>query len=275
MALGLSERRALILARLGLLAGFALLLVFNLLLIIYTVILIFTRGDPEPLSNVLVPIQSLVFTLDLVAIGLLAVGFYFFGAHHDTIRSQAQNMAIILTVWTIVTLVWRLSLFWTPTEEVNPIIKHYSGGEYDIFVPHFWFLYVNYLGFFISSVLIFIVMVLLVRLIPNYRVYENFQNVNLNLFRTYGMMYMVGAILMGLGWLSFSPGLTGTTLGSILLMIYLVAWIVFFLMLPILGLWVFFPAFTIHRSAVETLKFILLRKSERERYEERVELDVV
>jgi hypothetical protein len=76
---------------------------------------------------------------------------------------------------------------------------------------------------------------------------------------------MVGAMLMGLGWLAFSPSMTGTTIGDLFLVIYVFAWLTLFLVLPILGLWVFYPAFTIHRSAVETLKFILRRKSERDR----------
>ncbi len=255
----------------GLLGGFGLLLVFNVLLILYTVLLIFSRGDPQPHEGIFYPLQTMVLTLDLAAAGLLAIGFWTFGTHHDTIRNQAQNMAIGFAVWTVITLSWRLPLLWTPTTEINPVSRRFLEGEFGMFMPHFEFLRVNYMGFLISGVLMFILMLFMVRLIRNYRVYENFQNVNLNLFQIYGLMYMVGTVLMGLGWLAFSPGMTGTTLGDLFLVIYVFAWLTMFLVLPILGLWVFFPAFTIHRSAVETLRFILRRKSERERVTERME----
>jgi hypothetical protein len=120
----------------------------------------------------------------------------------------------------------------------------------------------------------FVLMTMMVRLIRNYRVYENFQDMNLNLFQSYGVLTMVGAVLMGIGWLAFNPGMAGTVGGSVVLVIYLVAWLTMFLVLPILGLWVFFPAFTVHRSAVETLKFILRRRSERERAEVSTEIEV-
>jgi hypothetical protein len=216
----------------------------------------------------------MVFTLDVFACGFLAVGFWAFAMHHDTIRNQAQNMAIGLTVWTVLAATWKVRLLLTPLEEVNPLSKRLTEGEYDIFMPHFEFLRVNYVGFLISGMLMFVLMSMLVRLIRNYRVYENFQSVNLNLFQMYGILNLVGAILMGIGWLAFSPGMTGSVGGQLLLVFYLVAWLVLFLVLPILGLWVFFPAFTIHRSAVETLKFILRRKSERERVEASSEVEV-
>ncbi len=268
------ENRALVVGRLGLLSGFALLLVFSVLTIAYTAMLIFTRGDTEPLRNVFLPIQWSVYSLDVVAGALLAVGFWAFGAHHDTIRNQAQNMAVAFSVWTVVTALWRVRLAFTSIEEVNPVSKRMTDGAYGIFMPHFEFLRSNYPGFLISSILMFVLMAMMVRLIRNYRVYENFQGVNLNLFQIYGLLQMVGAVLLGLGWLAFSPGMTGTTGGQLLLVLYLVAWLTLFLILPILGLWVFFPAFNIHRSAVETLKFILRRKSERERLEATTDADV-
>ncbi len=254
-----------LLARIGLLAGFALLIAFNALLIAYTVLLIFTRGDPESYKTSFYPIQWTILVIDIIAGGLLAIGFWAFGKYHDTIRNQAQNMAIGFGIWTFLTLSWRLTLVWTPAEEVNPISKRFLAGEFGMFMPHFEFLRVNYSGFLISSVFMFILMMLMVRLIKNYRVYENFQTVNLNLFQVYGLVYMVGSMLMGLGWLAFGPTMTGTTLGDLFLVIYVFAWLTLFLVLPILGLWVFYPAFTIHRSAVETLKFILRRKSERDK----------
>jgi hypothetical protein len=265
MVLTQDENRALFTARFGLLLGFALLIAFNALLIVYTVMLIFTRGDPEPYKTFFYPVQGTILILDIIAGGLLAVGFWAFGKYHDTIRNQAQNMAIGFAIWTVLTFSWRLTLLWTPAEEINPISKRFISGDFGMFMPHFEFLRVNYSGFLISGVLMFILMMLMVRLIKNYRVYENFQTVNLNLFQVYGLVYMVGAILMGLGWLAFGPSMTGTTLGDLFLVIYVFAWLTLFLVLPILGLWVFYPAFAIHRSAVETLKFILKRKSERER----------
>jgi hypothetical protein len=261
-------------ARLGLLIGFGLLLLFSFVVIAYTVLLIFSGGDPEPYSSLFTPVQWLVLTLDVVAGACLAIGFWAFGVHHDTIRSQAQNMAIGFAIWTGVTLTWKLRLLFTPMEEINPISKRLTEGEYDIFMPHFEFFRVNYVGFLISSILMFVLMTMMVRLIRNYRVYENFQSVNLNLFQMYGLLTMVGAVLMGIGWLAFSAGMTGSVGGSLLLVMYLVSWLTLFLVLPILGLWVFFPAFTIHRSAVETLKFILRRKSERERVEASTEPEV-
>ncbi|UCC93152.1 MAG: hypothetical protein JSW25_00290 [Thermoplasmata archaeon] len=274
MALSRSETRALSVARVGLLSGFGIILVFCFVVIAYTVLLIFSGGDPQPYATVFIPIQWLVLSLEVVAGVCLTIGFWAFAIHHDTIRNQAQNMAIAFGVWTVVTLTWRLRLVLTPMEEINPISKRLTDGEYDIFMPHFEFFRVNYPGFLISSILMFVLMTMMVRLIRNYRVYENFQGVNLNLFQMYGLLTMVGAVLMGIGWLAFSPGTTGTVGGSLLLVIYLVAWLILFLVLPILGLWVFFPAFTIHRSAVETLKFILRRKSERERVETSTEPEV-
>ncbi len=250
------------------------MLVFCLLVIAYTVMLILFGGEPESFNNVFVPIQGLVLSLDVLAGGLLAIGFWFFGMYHDTIRNQAQNMAMGFAVWTVVTLTWKLRLVWTPLEEVNPISKRLTDGEFGIFAPHFEFLRVNYAGFLISSILMFILMTMLVRLIRNYRVYENFQMVNLNLFQFYGLLTMVGAVLMGIGWLAFGPGMSGSVGGAILLVFYLVAWVLLFLVLPTLGLWVFFPAFRMHQSAVETLKFILRRKSERERVEASTEIEV-
>ena len=264
MVLSPSDLRALFVARLGLLSGFALLLVVSILWVIYIIMLIFSKGDPEPLNAVWGPIQSLVLSLDLLAVGLLAIGFWFFGSRHDTIRFQAQNMAMGFTTWTLVTLMWRARLLWTPSEELNPISKRFSGGEFDIFMPHFEAIRANYVGFFISSLLMFVLMLMLVRLIRNYRVWENFQSVNLNLFRVYGLFHLVGAVLMGIGWYAFSPGTTSSVLGGTLLVVFVVGWITLFLFLPILGIWIFYPAFSIHRSAVETLKFILRRKAERE-----------
>ncbi len=274
MALTESEQRALMVARIGLLSGFGLMFVFCLLVILYTVLLILFGGNTGTIKGFFEPVQYMVLTLDVVAMGLLAVGFWFFGMHHDTIRNQAQNMALGFAVWTAITVTWKLRLLWTPLEEINPISKRLRGGDYDIFMPHFEFLRTNYVGFLISSILMFILMTMMVRLIRNYRVYENFQTMNLNLFQMYGVLTMVGAILMGLGWLAFSPGMSGTVGGSIMLVFYLCAWLLMFLGLPILGLWVFFPAFRVHQSAVETLKFILRRKSEREKMETSTEPDV-
>lgn len=262
------------LARIGLLSGFSLILLFCFITILYTVLLIFSRGDPEHYKNVFLPVQWMVLSLDVLAGACLAIGFWAFGMHHDTIRNQAQNMAMAFAVWTGITLTWKLRLIWTPLEEINPISKRMTEGDYDIFMPHFEFFRTNYVGFLISSILMFALMAMMVRLIRNYRVYENFQSVNLNLFQMYGMLTMVGAVLMGIGWVAFSPSMTGTVGGLLLLVVYVVAWLTLFLVLPILGLWVFFPAFTIHRSAVETLKFILRRKSERERAEVTTEIEV-
>jgi len=262
------------LSRVGLLTGFGLLLLFCFLVILYTVLLIVSGGDPEPFKSAFIPVQWLVFTLDVVAGAFLALGFWAFGMHHDTIRNQAQNMAIGFAVWTGLTLTWKLRLFMTPMEGINPISKRFTDGEYNIFMPHFEFLRANYVGFLISSILFYVLMTMMVRLIRNYRVYENFQSVNLNLFQMYGMLTMVSAVLMGIGWLAFTPSMSGTVGGLVLLVFYLVAWLTLFLVLPILGLWVFFPAFTIHRSAVETLKFILRRRSERERVETSTEPEV-
>jgi hypothetical protein len=274
MALSQSEQRALLLARLGFLSGFAIMMVFCILVIVYTVMLILFGGDPKGFMNVFVPVQWLVLTLDVLAGGLLTVGFWFFGMHHDTIRNQSQNMAVAFGVWTVVSLTWKLRLLWTPLEEVNPISRRMTDGDFGIFAPHFEFFRVNYVGFLISSILMFVLMAMLVRLIRNYRVYENFQMVNLNLFQFYGMLTMVGAVLMGIGWVAFGPSMSGSVGGSLLLVFYLVAWVLLFLVLPILGLWVFFPAFRIHQSAVETLKFILRRKSEREHVEASTEVEV-
>jgi hypothetical protein len=268
------EKRDLFLARLGLLSGFSLLLVLSALWLAYTILLIFTQGDPERIENVFNPIQSLILSLDIVAGAFLAMGFWLFGTHHDTIRNQAQNMAMAFAIWTVVTFIWRLSILWMPAEEINPISKRWEAGEFNMFMPHFEYMRINYLGFFVSSFLMFVLMIMLVRVIQNYRVYENFQGVNLNLFRAYGLFHLVGASLMGLGWLAFTPDSSATTLGTLLLILFIVAWLTLFLLLPILGLWVFFPAFNIHRSAVETLKFILRRKAEREMMEFTHEGDV-
>jgi hypothetical protein len=274
MALNQSEQRALLLARVGLLAGFSLMFLFCVMVIVYTVLLIFTGGDPKAYSDLFVPTQWLVLTLEVGAGAMLALGFWAFGMHHDTIRNQAQNMSIGFAIWAGINLVWRLRLVWTPQEEVNPISVRLTDGDYGIFVPHFEFFRSNYMGFFISSILVFVLMTLLVRLIRNYRVYENFQTVNLKWFNLYGILTMVGAVLMGVGWLAFSPQMSGTVGGSVLLVIYLVAWVLLFLVLPFVGMWVFVPAFRIHQSAVETLKFILRRKSEREKAESTPEAGV-
>ena len=260
------RRRPLFLARLGLLTGFALVLVVNLLWIVYASILVSTRGDPEEYSNLFDPVQAMVLTIDLVAGGFLAIGFWWFGKHHDTIGNQAQNMGIAFAIWTLVTLTWRLRILWTPPEDINPVSTKFEGGDYGLFIPHFELFRVNYLGYLISSILMFIIMLMLVRLIRNYRVYESYQgSIRLNLFRAYGVIYLIAASMMGLGWLAFAPGSAGTTMGVILQTVYVTAWLIMFIGLPILGLWVFYPAFTIHRSAVETLGFILRRKAERER----------
>jgi hypothetical protein len=237
------------------------MLVLSILWLVYTIMLIFTRGDPEPVRNMFEPIQTTVFSVDVLAASMLAIGFWFFGIHHDTIRNQAQNMSMAFGIWAAMTGLWRARLIWTPGEEVNPVSMRLSAGEFDMFMPHFEFLRLNYLGFLLSGMLMFVLMIMLVRLMQNYRVYENFQNINLNLFRAYGFFYLLGAALMGLGWFAFSPDSSATILGTIFLVIFVVAWLTLFLILPILGLWV---SFAIHRSAVETLKFILRRKAERE-----------
>jgi hypothetical protein len=270
------RRRPLFLARLGLLTGFALMLVVNLLWIVYVGILVSTRGDPGGYSNIFDPVQTMVLTIDIVAGGFLVLGFWWFGKHHDTIGNQAQNMGIAFAIWTIVTLAWRLRLLWTPADEVNPISTRLESGEYGLFIPHFEFFRLHYLGFLLSGIIMFIIMLMMVRLIRNYRVYESYQgSIRLNLFRAYGLIYLIGVVMMGLGWLAFNPASAGTTVGVILQAIYIIAWLIMFMGLPILGLWVFFPAFNIHRSAIETLGFILRRKAERERgamgeYEETV-----
>jgi hypothetical protein len=272
--LSAAEHRGLLIARIGLLSGFSLMLLLSALWLVYIILLIFTRGDPEPIKNIFNPIQILALSVDLVAGGCLAVGFWWFGTHHDTIRNQAQNMAMAVGIWTLVTAIWRVRLLWTPSEEINPVSKRWTSGEFDMFMPHFEFIRDNYAGFLISAILMFFLMTMLVRLIKNYRVYENFQSVNLNLFRVYGLFYLIGAILMGLGWLAFTPDSSATTLGTIFLVLFIVGWLTLFLILPILGLWVFYPSFNIHRSAVETLKFILRRKAEREMLEQTHDGDV-
>jgi hypothetical protein len=258
--------RPLFLARLGLLTGFALFFVVNFLWIAYVSILVITRGDPEEYSNTYGPMQAMVLVIDLAAGAFLAIGFWWFGKHHDTIGNQAQNMGLAFAIWTLVTLTWRIRILWTPSEDINPVSTKFEGGEYGLFIPHFEFFRVNYLGFLLSSVIMLIIMLMLVRLIRNYRVYESFQStIRLNLFRAYGLISLIAASMMGLGWLAFTPGSAGTTMGVILQTVYVTAWLIMFVGLPILGLWVFFPAFKIHRSAVETLRFILRRKAERER----------
>ena len=78
----------------GLLTGFALLLVVNLLWLTYVVLLVFTRGDTEPYKNVFAPVQTMALTVDVIAAGFLAMGFWWFGKQHDTIGNQLQNMGI-------------------------------------------------------------------------------------------------------------------------------------------------------------------------------------
>lgn len=258
------EKRPLMLARIGLLLGLMLFLLINVLWLIYFSVLIFTRGDPESVWNLYWPLQVMILTIDVVAGALLTLGFWQFGLRHDTIRTQATNVALGFGVWTLVTFTWRLKLLWTPAVEVNPISRHFKGGEFGLFVPHFDFLRDNYLGFFLSSMLLFILMFMLVTLIKNYRVYESFRSVNLNLFRVYGLFHLVGTILMGLGWFAFSPESSATVVGSVLFVVFIMAMCIMYIALPLLGVWVFQTAFVIHRSALETLGFIIRRKAERE-----------
>jgi hypothetical protein len=261
------ERRDLFFARLGLLSGFSLMLVLSTLWLAYTILLIFTRGDPQPVENIFHPVQSLVLSLDIVAGALLAFGFWWFGAHHDTIKNQAQNMALAFAIWTIVTLVWRLSLVFMPSEEINPISKRWQQGEFDMFMPHFEYMRVHATGFLLSSLIMLFLMLMLVSLIRNYRVYENFQDISMNRFRAFGLFNLLGAALMSLGWLAFNPASSATLMGAILLVFFVVSWVILYVITPILGLWAFYPAFNIHRSAIETLQFILRRKAEREMME--------
>jgi hypothetical protein len=100
--------------------------------------------------------------------------------------------------------------------------------------------------------------------IRNYRVFENFQDTNLGLLRVYGILYLVGSVSMGIGWFTFSPGITGTGLGDLLLGVFVLSWVVLYIFLPLLGIRVFTTAFNIHRGALETAGFILRRKMERE-----------
>jgi hypothetical protein len=265
MAIRFIEQRPLLLARFGLLTGFLLFLLCNLLALVYIATIILMRGNTAPVWDFYTTTQSLVLSLDVVAGGLLAVGFWNFGRRHDYLGPALGNLAIGFGLFALVTLTWRLRLMVTPFEEVNPVSRLATGGgAYSKFVPQFEFFHVNFVGFMVSALLMFILMNLLAGVIRNYRVFENFQDTNLGLLRVYGILYLVGSVSMGIGWFTFSPGITGTGLGDLLLGVFVLSWVVLYIFLPLLGIRVFTTAFNIHRGALETAGFILRRKMERE-----------
>jgi hypothetical protein len=257
------ERNPLLFARLGIMAGFAILVIVNVLWLLYITILIFSRGNTGQIWDLYSTLQWMVLTLDVLAGALLALGFWQFGTHHEAIQTQAIGVGIGFGIWALVTFLWRIKLLWTHVNEINPVSRRMSGGEFDLFIPQFEFFRENYTGFFVSSFLLFVLMYMLVSLIKNYMVYESYKDVNLNLFKAYGLLSLVGAIIMGLGWMSFNPGTSGTTTGDILFGMFVLGMSLMFVLLPLLGIWVFQTAFVIHRSALETLKFILRRRAER------------
>jgi len=265
MAIRFIEQRPLLLARFGLLTGFILFLLCNLLALVYIATIILMGGAPAPVWDFYTTTQSLVLSLDVVAAGLLAVGFWNFSRRHDYLGPALGNLAIGFGLFTLVTLTWRLGLLGTPFEEVNPVSRLATGGgAYSKFVPQFGFFHVNFVGFMISALLMFILMNMLVGVIRSYRVFENFQDTNLSLLRVYGILYLGGSVAMGIGWFTFSPGVTGTTLGDLLLGVFVLSWVLLYIFLPLLGVRVFATVFNIHRGALETAGFILRRKMERE-----------
>ena len=265
MAIRFIEQRPLLLARFGLLTGFILFLLCNLLALVYIATIILMQGAPAPVWDFYTTTQSLVLSLDVVAAGLLAVGFWTFGRRHDYLGPALGNLAIGFGLFTLVTLTWRLGLLGTPFEEVNPVSRLATGGgAYSKFVPQFGFFHVNFVGFMISALLMFILMNMLVGVIRSYRVFENFQDTNLSLLRVYGILYLGGSVAMGIGWFTFSPGVTGTTLGDLLLGVFVLSWVLLYIFQPLLGVRVFATVFNIHRGALDTAGFILRRKMERE-----------
>ena len=265
MAIRYLEQRPLLLARFGLLTGFMLLLLSNLLALIYIATIILMRGNTAPVWDFYTSTQSLMLALDVVAGALLAVGFWNFSRHHDYLGPALGNLAIGFGLFTLVTLTWRLRLLGTPFEEINPVSRLASGGgDYSKFVPQFGFFHANFVGFMVSAFLMFLLMNMLVGAIRSYRVFENFQDTNLGLMRVYGILYLGGAVAMGIGWFTFSPGVTGTGLGDALLALFVLSWVILYIFLPLLGARVFTTAFNIHRGALETAGFILRRKQERE-----------
>ncbi len=257
--------RPLLLARAGLLAGFAILFVHCVLALTYISLMVYVRGNVVRVWDLFNTLQSLVLGLDVVAFALLAVGFFEFSRRHDYLGPSLQNLAIGFGLLAAVTLIWRLSAFGMPFEELNAVNRLAIGdGEFGRFVPQFNLLRQNFVGFLLTSFLLFMLLNMLVGSMRNYRAIENFPDMNLNLFRLYGLLYLVGALLMGLGWMAFSPDVTANWQGDALLGVYVVSWVILFIIVPIVGTTVFWYSFIVHRAAVETLSFILRRKAEKE-----------
>jgi hypothetical protein len=265
MPLGFLEDRPLILARIGLLGGFAVWIAFSFVALFYIAIIILTRGEVLAAWDAYSTLQSMVLSLDIVAAALLALGFFELGRRHDYLTVPLNNLAIGFGLFALVTLIWRLSLVGAPFEDVNSIHRLATGpGTFSRFVPELDFLRNNYVGLLISAFLMFILMNLLVSIMRNYRAFENFQDVGMGKFRLYGLLQLVSVLMLGMGWLTFSPNYTGGWEGYALLGLYVLAWVIMFLIMPIVGAWVFKDAFLIHRAAIETLSFIIRRKAERD-----------
>ena len=257
--------RPLLLARAGLLTGFSILFIHSALCLVYISVMVYVRGDVASVWDLFNTLQSLVLGLDVVAFALLAVGFFEFGRRHDYLGPSLQNLAVGFGLLAMVTLTWRLTALGMPFEDLNAVNRLAIGdGDFGRFVPQFNVLRENFVGFLLTSTLVFLVLNMLVGSIRNYRAIENFPDVNLGLFRFYGLLYLVGALLMGLGWMAFSPDVTAGWQGDALLGVYVVSWVVLYIIVPILGVTVFWYSFIIHRAAVETLSFIQRRKAEKE-----------
>jgi len=227
--------------------------------------MVYVRGNVALVWDLFNTLQSLVLGLDVVAFALLAMGFFEFSRHHDYLGPSLQNLAIGFGLLALVTLTWRLTALSLPFEDINAVNRlALGGGDYGRFVPHFTVLRENFVGFMLSSFLVFMLLNMLVGSLRNYRAIENFPDVNLGLFRLYGLLYLVAALLMGLGWMAFSPDVTGGWQGDALLGVYVVSWVILYVIVPIVGTTVFWYCFVIHRAAVDTLSFILRRKAEKE-----------
>ncbi len=265
MPLGFLEDRPLILARVGLLGGFAMWIAFSLVALAYISVIILTRGEVKAAWDAYSTLQTMVLSLDIVAAALLTLGFFELGRRHDYLSVPLNNLAIGFGLFALVTLLWRLSLLGAPFEDVNSIHRLSTGdGGYSRFVPELNFLRDNYAGLIVSAFLMFVLMNLLVSIMRNYRAFENFQDVGMGKFRLYGLLQLVSVLMLGMGWLAFSPDYTAGWEGDALLGVYVLAWVVMFLIMPLVGAWAFKDAFLIHRAAIETLSFIIRRKAEHE-----------
>lgn len=265
MPLGFLEDRPLILARVGLLGGFAMWIAFSLVALAYISVIILTRGEVKAAWDAYSTLQTMVLSLDIVAAALLTLGFFELGRRHDYLSVPLHNLATGFGLFALVTLIWRLSLLGAPFEDVNSIHRLSTGpGTYSRFVPELNFLRDNYAGLIVSAFLMFLLMNLLVSIMRNYRAFENFQDVGMGKFRLYGLLQLVSVLMLGMGWLAFSPDYTAGWEGDALLGVYVLAWVVMFLIMPLVGAWAFKDAFLIHRAAIETLSFIIRRKAEHE-----------